>query len=276
MKKKTVAIVTVAICLAVTGCGKGAPPQNEVIDILASEATNEKEATTSGAKNGQDENINSSFESCSDAKTNPYAEAYIEGVLMKAGELWFMSGDAFENWCSENYPEIADNLGCAWNDVEWDTAKILLYKTVFGNAYPEWAENDKIALEFGAVTGKTEEEIEQEWFNLYAPDFTSSNVLYFEPPTGFIESKTTGEKRNYFKEMFVYLYDSTYLEEMQKAIDLMSDEEIEGMAADMARAIEKTYPNYTYSKGDENRKKTDNSNVPSYNNITEYTSIELE
>ena len=269
MKKKYVFIIFATTLLAVTGCEKNNTTQNEVIDVLANNITNDNVLEVENIENAQ--NIDNSLASVSDAKTNPYAEAYAEGVLIKAGELWFMPENIFEEWCKKNYPEIANNLGCTWDDIEWNTAKMLLYKTVFGSAYPEWAEDMEIAAQFGVETAKSQEDIEQERFNEYAPDYSSAEVLYFEPPTGFIKSKSTEEKRDYFKEMFAYLYDSDCIEEMQKAVDLMSDDDIEGMADDMAKAIEKSYPNYTYSKGDEYREKTNalNDNTVISNNLSE-------
>ena len=48
---------------------------------------------------------------------------------------------------------------------------------------------------------------------------------------------STSEKREYLKEMFVYLYDAENLEIMQKALDAMSDEDKKWQRRDDARTL---------------------------------------
>lgn len=194
-------------------------------------------------------------EKLKDASTDPYVEAYIEETLISAGKLWFMTDAEFEVWCAEHYPSITDHVNMTWEEMDWGLAKNLLYKVTFGTTHPQWADDIKIAEEFGVKPELTEEELEQAMFDEYAPDFSSEQVFYM-PPKGFIAAMSTEEKRNYIEKVIYRLYEEEYAKEALKMLSVLTDEEIEQMAQEIADAVEISYPNYTYKAGDEDRQKT--------------------
>lgn len=262
--KKIITLCAVGyMCISLTACGNQTelPQTPEIIVEAPTEETIENTTDAMG----------NTYAVPKDANVNPYAEAYVEGVLMQAGELWFMSAANFENWCKEHYPLIAEHLGVSWEEVNWPLAQKIMYKKIFGSKYPEWAEDAETAASFGAVIAKTPEEIEQEKFDTYAPNFEDPYVLYFTPPKGFIAAKTTDEKRSYLRTMMDYIYSSAEAETMKLGIDAFNDEQVEEMAAEMAETIEVEYPYYTYQPGDEFRKKSNQDNL-----VTEVTAESQE